>query len=154
MDNDCEIRNGGSGLCKWQDKPCEKVKMDCILRRNTRGINIAFSSSRCSSRGGNEKCEVCPSRVERTSSSSPTGGQTPGDAQKPSVAQSRAAETQRAALCEVYREHQRRPVWHHCPFRVQAVHYGPALFAFYVTVGKMNKVICMQSVSENTLVAR
>lgn len=27
---------------------------------------------------------------------------------------------------------------------IQAVHYGPALFLFYATVGRMNKVICMQ----------
>ena len=33
-------------------------------------------------------------------------------------------------------------------FAVQAVHYGAALFLFNATMGRMNKVICMQGVCQ------
>lgn len=55
-----KLGNGRLRICKWQDKSCAKVKMDCILRHNTGGELILHFPPRIHTPGaGNEKCEVC-----------------------------------------------------------------------------------------------
>lgn len=57
-----KLGNGRPGLCKWQDKSCAKVKMNCILRHNTGEELILHFPPRAPKPGaGDEKCEVCVS---------------------------------------------------------------------------------------------
>lgn len=137
-----KLGNGRPGLCKWQDKSCAKVKMNCILRHNTGrggGLILHFPPRAPTPGAGDEKWEVCvgPGVGLNLLRSLGAGRTQHGVVWRRSTKLTESIEAGPSCVTSL-------PFPLHLQYKLFIT--AALCFLLYVTVAWVNKVICMRGV--------